>query len=241
MIRDSTVRWLLVAGAFLLLPEPRIAIALTAQVHIDPALVPERFLWNDIKGDELPAISSDRTEVAVLYQSGDGLIEVSVDILSTANSKRLKRFMLIPESGSGLKTSDAAREALWDKLVAPNQYLTRKHFVSMKPLFIIDSRANPPQAKNLLPSFADVRYDLYRGDINISRAEDGASLLYFRRPVIDQTGDGANFPITLTQQVPMAGWVDAESGTAVLRLETKAPDLIMYPDEWVIVHLDAEN
>jgi hypothetical protein len=143
MIRDSIVRRLLAAGVFLLLSGPMIAIAATAQVHIDPTLVPQRLLFYDVNGDELPAISSDQTEVAVLQKSGEGFTGVSVEILSTASSKRLKRFVLLTESEGGLRTSDAAREALWDKLVAPNQYLTRKSFVAMTPLYEIDWRAKP--------------------------------------------------------------------------------------------------
>lgn len=215
--------------------------AAPAQVGIKPELVPQRSLSSDIESPGLPAISADRKEVAVVHYSGDDYQEVSVDILSTSNSKRLKRFALLTESEGRSRTSNAAREALWDKLVAPNQYLTRKSFVSMTPLFEIDRRTNPPQATDRLPAFAHVRYDMDRGDLTITAADDGEILLYFRRPVIDQTGDGPDFPISLTQQVPDAGWVDESSGTAVLRLQTMTRDESTYPVEWVIVNLGSDK
>lgn len=211
------------------------------KVDVTPALVPGRYMHAEVESADLPAISADRKEVAVLQESGDDFNEVSIDILSTVKSTHLKQFALLSESEGRQLSTDAAREALWDKLVAPNQYLARKGFVTMAPLFEIDWRANRPQAKDRLPSFAHVRFDLDRGDLTITAADEGEILLYFRRPVIDQTGDGPDFPISLTQQVPDAGWVDERSGKALLRLRTMTRDENDRPVEWVIVKFGSAN
>lgn len=238
MLQRSMTHGLLAALAIflLLMGSARGEVALV-QVGMKLAMVPERALSSDIESADLPAISADRKEVAVLHYSGDDYQAVSVDILSTSNSKRLKRFALVTQNQGRQRTSDAAREALWDKLIAPNQYLARKGFIKMTPLYSIEWRDNPPQAKDLFPSFAHVRFDLQTGEVTVAAAGDGRILLRMRRPVIDRKGDSPDSPTSASQQVPAEGWLDKLSHNALLRLTTTTAAETTYPDEWKIVTL----
>ncbi|HET9033063.1 MAG TPA: hypothetical protein VFN25_09170 [Dokdonella sp.] len=239
MLQRSMTHGLLAAAAVLLLSmgSARGDVALV-QVGMAPALVSTRALLYDIEGADFPAISADRKEVAVLHHSGDSFTAIAVDILSVATSKRLKRFVLLTENQGGKQTSDAAREVLWDKLTAPNRYLAAKRFVSMTPLYSIEWRDNPPQAKDLLPSFAQVRYDLQTGEVTIIAAADGKILLRMRRPVIDRSGTDPDAPKSFSQQVPEAGWLDEQSQNVLLLLQTMTRDESTYPVEWLVVNLD---
>lgn len=207
------------------------------QLGVKLEMFSERALSSDIESADLPAISADRKEVAVLHYSGDDYQAVSVDIFSASSSKRLKRFTLVTQNQGRQRTSDAKREALWDKLIAPNQYLARKGFVRMTPLYSIEWRDNPPQAKDLLPSFAHVRFERQTGEVTITAAGNGRTLLRMRRPVIDRTGDSPDSPTSASQQVPVEGWLDNSSHKALLRLETSTSAEITYLDEWKIVTL----
>lgn len=238
MLQRFMTHGLLAALAILLLlmGSARGDVALV-QVGMTPALVPTRALLYDIESADLPAISADRKEIAVLHYSGDSFTAITIDILSAASNKRLKRFVLLTENQGGKQTSDAAREALWDKLVAPNRYLAAKGFVSMTPLYSIEWRDNPPQAKDLLPSFAQVQYDLQTGEVTIIATDDGKILLRMRRPVIDQSGTDPDAPKSFSQQVPEAGWLDEQNHNVLLLLRTMTRDESTYPAEWKIVKL----
>lgn len=240
-----------IALAVILMAAASTTTAEPPQARLDPRL-PE-FPSSSGYGD-FPALSADNTEAAIVYSTDASGHALAFDIVRVADGARVWHTVLLTESEETWPRR-VAGAAFRERIAAGNEYLARKRFRVLQPLFGIGDAVEHVPVDEVHNFNWRITFDHRTGVLTIGNviAAEGESwdypvvplrfatdTIYFQRRwplTVEHAWPGDDERHCTSRPIPGEGWVNHDweqryPQAMVIRIRHVAEPGCRLPDEW---------
>lgn len=221
------------------------------QARIDPRLVEHA---DFVDPGNFPALSADNTEVALLYSPDADERALAFDIVRVADGTRLWHTVLLTEA-EGAWPRRLLDADFRERISAANEYLSRKRFRVLQPLFRIGEAIEHFPIYEVHSFDTRITFDHRTGVLTIGNivAGEGESweyplvplrfatdTVYFQRRwplAVERTCPGDDQRRCTARPIPEQGWVNRDwqqrfPKAMVIRIRHDAEPACRPPDQW---------
>lgn len=189
-----------------------------------------------------PAISGDKSKVAI-FKSEDAMGgSAAVDVIRLRDKKRLRHVSILSEDEGGRAPDEALQQKIRSRVASINPFLAVNEFAPMPVLYELPTyvRQNLPTEERFTHAGKTIVFHYATGTLTVSSTATGKEQLRVRQPVRTHNVPGGNPENDcVVQGTPVKGWFDEATKALVLEIQyVGTRDSCEQPEEWIIERMN---